>query len=471
MKAISMFKREGVISVTVATIVSLFLVISAVQAVTTISTDIATGGALSVTGATTLTGLASIGQASSTRFSVFDTAYFGGTATSTFNSAGVLTLASALGATSGGTGQSTLTTGDILYSSATNVLSKLGIGTGGFVLGSVGGIPGWVATSTLSTITGTLSVAKGGTGQTSFGQGWLHSDGATLSASTSPTVNYIIATSTTATSTFAGGISGTSAAFTGTLNVGTTTLSGALNEAATVIVASVASTPIGAAASNNVDISGTVTITSFDTAAEGINRKGRFTGVLTLTHNATSLILPGAANITTAVNDRYEARSLGSGNWIVTKYQKANGTAVVATAITGVAFSAHKNSVNQTIATATWTLVTFGTEEFDVNGNFASNRFTPTVAGKYLLTAALAWLPVTNAYGHFVNIYKNGVEYKRVAVQSSGVPSAQTAGVSIVVDANGSTDYFEVFAYQATGGNVDIDGASRATFFTGGRTF
>ena len=46
MKAISMFKREGVISVTVATIVSLFLVISAVQAVTTISTDIATGGAL-----------------------------------------------------------------------------------------------------------------------------------------------------------------------------------------------------------------------------------------------------------------------------------------------------------------------------------------------------------------------------------------------------------------------------------------
>ncbi len=253
--------------------------------------------------------------------------------------------------------------------------------------------------------------------------------------------------------------------------MGTTTLSGALNEAATVIVASVASTPIGAAASNNVDISGTVTITSFDTAAEGINRKGRFTGVLTLTHNATSLILPGAANITTAVNDRYEARSLGSGNWIVTKYQKANGTAVVATAITGVAFSAHKNSVNQTIATATWTLVTFGTEEFDVNGNFASNRFTPTVAGKYLLTAALAWLPVTNAYGHFVNIYKNGVEYKRVAVQSSGVPSAQTAGVSIVVDANGSTDYFEVFAYQATGGNVDIDGASRATFFTGGRTF
>ena len=38
--------------------------------------------------------------------------------------------------------------------------------------------------------------------QTSFGQGWLNSDGTTLSASTSPTVNYITATSTSATSTF-----------------------------------------------------------------------------------------------------------------------------------------------------------------------------------------------------------------------------------------------------------------------------
>jgi hypothetical protein len=99
--------------------------------------------------------------------------------------------------------------------------------------------------------------------------------------------------------------------------------------ATTVIVASATSTAIGAAISENVDISGTTTITSFDSVAEGINRKGRFTGALTLTHNATSLILPGAANITTAANDRYEARSLGSGNWIVTKYVAASGNIIV----------------------------------------------------------------------------------------------------------------------------------------------
>jgi phage-related tail fiber protein len=65
--------------------------------------------------------------------------------------------------------------------------------------------------------------------------------------------------------------------------------------------------------------------------AEGINRKGRFTGVLTLPHNPTSLILPGNPNITTAANDRYEARSLGGGNWIVTKYVYANGSVISAT--------------------------------------------------------------------------------------------------------------------------------------------
>lgn len=113
---------------------------------------------------------------------------------------------------------------------------------------------------------------------------------------------------------------------------GTQTMSGAaVNEAATVTVASATSTAIGAAASNNVDISGTTTITSFDSVADGIVRRGRFTGVLTLTHNGTSLILPGAASITTAANDTYVARSLGGGNWIVLSYTRANGQAIVAT--------------------------------------------------------------------------------------------------------------------------------------------
>ncbi|MDQ3099202.1 MAG: hypothetical protein M3Q44_05640 [bacterium] len=50
-----------------------------------------------------------------------------------------------LAATNGGTGQSTYTTGDILYSSATNTLSKLGIGGTGTVLTVAGGVPSWAS--------------------------------------------------------------------------------------------------------------------------------------------------------------------------------------------------------------------------------------------------------------------------------------------------------------------------------------
>lgn len=63
--------------------------------------------------------------ASTTRLSVFQEAKFGGTATSSFNSAGVLTLASALGVASGGTGLTNFGgTDTVLFtSSAGNLLS------------------------------------------------------------------------------------------------------------------------------------------------------------------------------------------------------------------------------------------------------------------------------------------------------------------------------------------------------------
>jgi hypothetical protein len=94
-------------------------------------------------------------------------------------------------------------------------------------------------------------------------------------------------------------------------------------------IASATTTDIGAATAEFVDVTGTTTITGLGTIAAGIRRTVRFTGALTLTHNATSLILPGGANITTAANDRAEFRSLGSGNWICISYQKADGSSPV----------------------------------------------------------------------------------------------------------------------------------------------
>jgi hypothetical protein len=98
---------------------------------------------------------------------------------------------------------------------------------------------------------------------------------------------------------------------------------GQVDGRAEIDLASASTTDIGAQASNNVRITGTTTITSFGTAANGVTRQLRFAAALTLTYNATSLQLPGLANITTAAGDTATAVSLGSGNWVVVDYTAA----------------------------------------------------------------------------------------------------------------------------------------------------
>jgi hypothetical protein len=93
---------------------------------------------------------------------------------------------------------------------------------------------------------------------------------------------------------------------------------------------SAATTDIGAQNSVFLNITGTTTITSFGTNYNG-PRYIRFDGALTLTHNATTLILPGAANITTAAGDSAIVVPSGSpaNGWRVAGYQKANGSPLI----------------------------------------------------------------------------------------------------------------------------------------------
>jgi hypothetical protein len=115
--------------------------------------------------------------------------------------AGVVTLAGTLRISSGGTGLTTFTAGDLPYYASGTALSKLGIGTAGQVLTSTGAAPQWStlsgvtvttfnagttgftpssATSGAVTLAGTLATTNGGTGLTSFTSG-----GAVYATSTS----------------------------------------------------------------------------------------------------------------------------------------------------------------------------------------------------------------------------------------------------------------------------------------------
>lgn len=91
-------------------------------------------------------------------------------------------------------------------------------------------------------------------------------------------------------------------------------------------LASAATTDLGTISSRNISITGTTTITSFGSAASTAFPLYflTFAGALTLTYNATSLILPGAANILTRAGDTAIVLYLGSGNWQMITYQRAS---------------------------------------------------------------------------------------------------------------------------------------------------
>lgn len=96
-------------------------------------------------------------------------------------------------------------------------------------------------------------------------------------------------------------------------------------------VASAAALPLGNAG-NYFDVTGAVTITSIVQTAvggaavqAGTVNKLHFDAALVLTHHATDLILPGAANITTVAGDEAEFICYAAGDWRCTKYQRLTG--------------------------------------------------------------------------------------------------------------------------------------------------
>jgi hypothetical protein len=107
------------------------------------------------------------------------------------------------------------------------------------------------------------------------------------------------------------------------------------------------------------------------------------------------------------------------------------------------AFAAYQAS-SQTISSATTTKVTLDTKLFDTNSNFASSRFTPTVAGYYQLSATIAVNASTTSGGAY--IYRNGSAYT-----SSFNASMNSSAVSTLMFLNGSTDYAELYVYFGTG--------------------
>ena len=113
----------------------------------------------------------------------------------------------------------------------------------------------------------------------------------------------------------------------------------------------------------------------------------------------------------------------------------------------GPAFSAYQ-SLTQSISATTATKITFDAEIFDTNSNFASSRFTPTVAGYYYCSGGVMLATVSTTEWVQISMYKNGAEVKRgasaITGQSGAYPQAIVSGLLYL---NGTSDYVEIYVY------------------------
>ena len=93
-----------------------------------------------------------------------------------------------------------------------------------------------------------------------------------------------------------------------------------------------------------------------------------------------------------------------------------NASSGTATGFGGAAgansFSVTGSGTQSSIADATWTKITFDSENWDTDNLFASNKFTATDAGKYFFTANVCLSYDSAAGPQFAGrFYKNGRNY------------------------------------------------------------
>jgi len=251
------------------------------------------------------------------------------------------------------------------------------------------------------------------------------------------------------------------------------TLPNALNEAPAVTLSSAATVAIGAAASNNIIITGTTTITAFDTIADGATRRVVFSNTLTLTHNAVSLILPGGANITTGVGDAATFLSIGSGNWRCTAYLRANGTSIFTNSkiqpiTASVASNALTLTLNPTVLDFRSSTLSSGT----VNTRTISSAISVVVPNTATLgttngvAARLTVLAIDNAGTVELAVVNNSGAATTLSLDETTLISTTTVGVSATSAG---------VAYSTTGrasvpfrvvGFIDITEATAGTWAT-----
>ena len=142
----------------------------------------------------------------------------------------------------------------------------------------------------------------------------------------------------------------------------------------------------------------------------------------------------------------------------------------ITTGLTTIPGFSARPSGNVTCTANAFTKITWGTEEFDVGGYFASDKYTPGVAGMYQVSylASLTGTNVTSGNRYVTVVYKNGASTKNGSEFLAGTGGIIASAASTLISLNGSTDYIEVYLYNGNGAlDVFVDGTTaQATWFS-----
>jgi hypothetical protein len=184
-------------------------------------------------------------------------------------------------------------------------------------------------------------------------------------------------------------------------------------------------------------------------------------------------VFGNVGTISTPTDGSVTANKIGTG--AVTNAKIADSTIDLTSKVSGVlpvanggsgsaslvAFHAYSNAT-QAFNHNTITQINFGAEHYDLTGayNVSNGRFTPAVAGIYMIGARIRF-PTSTDTQFPVWFYKNGAEYHRFQCQNFGGDTGHISS-TIQLDAD---DYVTVHAYHLTGSNETLAATNDTGFF------
>jgi hypothetical protein len=201
------------------------------------------------------------------------------------------------------------------------------------------------------------------------------------------------------------------------------------------------------------------------TAGTGISGGGT-SGTVTVTNSMATAIDAKGDLIGGTGADTFARLAVGANGTVLTADSaEATGLKWAAGGVTFAGASVYASAA-VSIPNGTLTVVTWNSEDFDTNSFHSTSvntgRFTIPTAGKYLINAMIGWDTTANTTTKTLVLRKNGTD----VLKSNGLGTGsdyQSQSLQYIASA-AVNDYFEILAYQVTGGAINILQNANSTY-------